>query len=148
MPGPTFTRPPATDTGETARRQAFETLRFRRVEAIIAPAAAAGPVGHGPQHPTVARAQLLDALVREFVEAVERANSSRTLLRQGSLDYVDAVLLDGTSGQLVVDAVEYDAAPIYWQARVGEVERIVHGADLDAYLRTGEDRYATRLGLA
>jgi hypothetical protein len=86
--------------------------------------------------------------VREFVGAVERANSSRALLRQQPLDYVDAVLIDGSGGQLVVDAVEYDTAPTHWQAKAGEVDRVVHGADLDGYLRTGDRMYAERLGLA
>lgn len=133
--GPTFVRPPTPDTGETTRRRTFETLLDWRATELDA-------------RPELETTNLLRALVREFVDAVERANSSRTLLRQQPLDYVDAVLIDGTSGQLVADAVEYDAAPVPWQARVGEVERVVHGADLDAYLRTGEHRYATRLGLA
>jgi hypothetical protein len=149
MPGPTFTRPPATDTGETTRRQAFEVLTERRIAALVQPVVASGPVGmdDAPPHPRVEQAQLLRALVDGFVEAVERANSSRALLRQQPLDYVDAVLLDGSAGQLVVDAVEYDAAPVYWQSRAGEVEQLVHGADLDAYLRTGEARYARAIGL-
>jgi hypothetical protein len=149
MPGPTFTRPPATDTGETARRQAFEQLTERRIAALVQPVVASGPVGmdDAPPHPRVEQAQLLRALVDGFVEAVERTNSSRALLRQQPLDYVDAVLLDGSAGQLVADAVEYDAAPVYWQSRAGEVEQLVHGADLDAYLRTGEARYARAIGL-
>jgi hypothetical protein len=133
--GPTFVRPPTPDTGEATRRRTFEDLLLDRADAL-------------GQTENPGDVLLLAALAGEFVEAVERANSSRTLLRQQPLDYVDAVLIDGTGGQLVADAVEYDAAPVPWQARVGEVERVVHGADLDAYLRTGEDRYATRLGLA
>jgi hypothetical protein len=133
--GPTFTRPPIPDTGEATRRRTFETLLDWRATELDA-------------RPELETTNLLRALVREFVEAVERANSSRALLRQTPLDYVDAVVIDGANGQLIVDAVEYDAAPVHWQARVGEVERVVHGADLDAYLRTGEHRYATRLGLA
>lgn len=133
MPGPTFVRPPTPDTGETGRRAAFDTLANRR---LVAP-------GY-----SVDQRELLDAFVRSFVDAVERANSTRALLRQDPLDYVDAVLLDGEAGQLVVDAVDYDAAPVYWQAKVGGVSQLVHGADLDAYLRTGETRYAERLGLA
>jgi hypothetical protein len=133
--GPTFTRPPTPDTGEAARRASFEDLLLDR----------AGVLGETENRGDVL---LLAAIAGEFVQAVERANSSRALLRQQPLDYVDAVLLDGTTGQLVVDAVEYDAAPVYWQARVGKIERILHGADLDAYLRTGEARYAERIGLA
>jgi hypothetical protein len=129
--GPSFTRPPVTDTGETTRRAGFDALAYQRVQAL-----------------TDTDVLLLAALTAEFVEAVERANSSRALLRQTPLDYVDAVLIEGTGGQLVVDAVEYDTAPVHWQAKAGEVTSVVHGADLDAYLRTGDRRYAERLGLA
>lgn len=134
MPGPTYTRPPTPDTGEQTRRQALEGLITRRTTDLDAN-------GHTQQ------ANLARELSREFAEAVERANSSRALLRQQPIEYVDAVLLDGSAGQLVVDAVEYDAAPVYAQSRVGEVDRILHGADLDAYLRTGERRYAEAIGL-
>lgn len=133
--GPTYTRPPAPETGETARRQAFEQLLDARATYLDA-------------LPDLEATNLLRALVREFVEAVERTNSSRALLRQAPIEYVDAVLLDGSAGQLVVDAVEYDAAPVYAQSRVGEVDRVLHGADLDAYLRTGETRYAVAIGLS
>lgn len=135
MPGPTFTRPPQPDTGEQARRDAFSALLLRRTSAL----AVAAETDTG---------RLLVALVYGFVDSVERANSSRAVLRQAPIEYVDAVVVDGSQGQLVVDAVEYDAAPVYWQARAGEVTSVVHGADLDAYLRTGEHRYAERLGLA
>jgi hypothetical protein len=135
MPGPTFTRPPVTDTGETARRAGFDGLLDWRATELDA-------------RPELETTNLLRALVREFVGAVERANSSRALLRQQPLDYVDAVLIDGSGGQLVVDAVEYDTAPTHWQAKAGEVDRVVHGADLDGYLRTGDRMYAERLGLA
>jgi hypothetical protein len=97
MPGPTFTRPPATDTGETERRAAFDDLIRRRAETLPE---------DGTRH-------LLTAFAGEFV-----------------------------------DAVEYDAAPVYWQSRAGEVDALVHGADLDGYLRTGERRYAVAIGLA
>lgn len=139
MPGPTFTRPPAPDTGEATRRREFEQLVLRRRLALTNRTS--------PTTPSDDLA-LLDAIVASFVEAVEQANSSRALLRQRPIEYVDAVLVEGAAGRLVVDAVDYDAAPVYSQARVGEVDSIVHGADLDAYLRTGEHRYAQRLGLA
>jgi hypothetical protein len=140
MPGPAFTRPPTTDTGEQARRGALRALLDRRADALGA-AVAEGT----EQHSTVF---LLAGLADAFVDSVERANSSRILLRQTPLDYVDAVVIDGANGQLVVDAVEYDAAPVHWLARAGEVTSVIHGADLDAYLRTGDTRYAVRLGLA
>jgi hypothetical protein len=130
--GPSFTRPPTPDTGETERRAAFDDLIRRRAETLPE---------DGTRH-------LLTAFAGEFVDAVERTNSSRAVLRQQPLDYVDAVVITGSGGQLVVDAVEYDAAPVYWQARAGEVDALVHGADLDGYLRTGERRYAVAIGLA
>jgi hypothetical protein len=132
MPGPAFTRPPTTDTGEQARREALTALLRRRLDEDADPQAE----------------PLLYALSVDFIDSVERANSSRILLRQTPLDYVDAVVIDGANGQLVVDAVEYDAAPVHWLARAGEVTSVIHGADLDAYLRTGDTRYAVRLGLA
>jgi hypothetical protein len=132
MPGPAFTRPPTTDTGEQARREALTALLRRRLDEDADPQAE----------------PLLYALSVDFIDSVERANSSRILLRQTPLDYVDAVVIDGANGQLVVDAVEYDVAPVHWLARAGEVTSVIHGADLDAYLRTGDTRYAVRLGLA
>jgi hypothetical protein len=134
MPGPTFTRPPTVDTGETTRRQALDALLDRRVTAV---------------RPTVPSDDLalLRATVESFAEAVERANSSRALLRQRPIEYVDAVVVDGSGGQLVVDAVDYDSAPVFWQSRAGEVTSVIHGNDLDAYLRTGERRYAEAIGL-
>jgi hypothetical protein len=132
MPGPAFTRPPTTDTGEQARREALTALLRRRLDEDADPQAE----------------PLLYALSVDFIDSVERANSSRILLRQTPLDYVDAVVIDGANGQLVVDAVEYDTAPVHWLARAGEVTSVIHGADLDAYLRTGDTRYAVRLGLA
>jgi hypothetical protein len=134
MPGPTFTRPPATDTGETTRRQAFDALLDRRDQALRS----------AREHDA---ADLISALVRGFVESVERANSSRALLRQRPVEYVDAVVVEGSAGQLVVESIDYDSAPVYWQSRAGEVTSVVHGADLDAYLRTGEKRYAEAIGL-
>jgi hypothetical protein len=135
MPGPSFTRPPVTDTGEQARREAFRALLHRRASALAVAA----------EHDT---GRLVVAMTDGFVDSVERANSSRAILRQQALDYVDAVVVEGTGGQLVVDAVEYDTAPVHWQAKAGEVTSVVHGADLDAYLRTGDQTYAERLGLA
>jgi hypothetical protein len=136
MPGPSFTRPPVTDTGEAYRRAMFVVLLRRRIDHLHTEGDDAVPE------------DLLDALVLGFVDSVERANSSRAILRQQPLDYVDAVLIEGTGGHLVVDAVEYDTAPVHWQAKAGEVTSVVHGADLDAYLRTGDQTYAERLGLA
>jgi hypothetical protein len=134
MPGPTFTRPPTVDTGEDARREQLDALLERRVTAAR-PAAPSDDLA------------LLRGIVESFAEAIERANSSRALLRQRPIEYVDAVVVEGSGGQLVVDAVDYDSAPVYWQSRAGEVTSVVHGNDLDAYLRTGERRYAEAIGL-
>jgi hypothetical protein len=138
MPGPTFTRPPTVDTGEQARRQDFERLFLHRQHALA----------QRTNPPTSSDdLALLGAIVAGFVDTVEQANSSRALLRQQQIEYVDAVVVDGSGGQLVVDAVDYDSAPVYWQSRAGEVTSVVHGNDLDAYLRTGERRYAEAIGL-
>jgi hypothetical protein len=130
-------------------RLEFDALVRRRVEGIANPSIAAGPVGQGhPPTPAVQRAQLVEAVSRSFADAVDRENSSRGILRTGvQVEYVDAVVLSGQAGQVVVDAPEYDASPVYWQARLGEVDSVVRGRDLDAFLRTGDKRYAEQLGL-
>jgi hypothetical protein len=95
--------------------------------------------------------QLVDAIAREFADAVDRENSTRSILRTGvQVEYVDAVVLTGSHGVLVVDSVLYDEAPVYAHARAGVVEdgTVIRGRDLDGYLRTGDQRYAERLGLA
>lgn len=139
MPGPTFARPPAPHDRTPARREALDGLLTRRVEALSA--------RKSPPVPSDDLA-LLRGIVEGFAEAVDRENSSRGILRVGvPIEYVDAVVLHGTAGELVVEAPDYDAAPVYWQSRAGEVDSILHGADLDAYLRTGEARYAQAIGL-
>ncbi len=93
-------------------------------------------------------ARLVEALARSFADAVDRENSSRGILRAGlPVEYVDAVLVEGHGGQLVVDAEEYEQAPVRVRARVGEVDSVIRGRDLDGYLRTGDARYAEALGL-
>jgi hypothetical protein len=139
MPGPTYTRPPQPTDRTPERRRALDALLARRVEALQA-----------RTNPPVSSDELalLAAIVESFAEAVDRDNSSRGILRVGvATEYVDAVVLCGSAGELVVEAPDYDGAPVYWQARAGEVDSIVHGADLDAYLRTGEARYAQAIGL-
>jgi hypothetical protein len=95
-------------------------------------------------------ALLVEALARDFADAVDRDNSTRGILRAGvAVEYVDAVVLTGSAGALVVDAVDYDDAPVYWRSRVGfdTGQTVIRGRDLDGYLRTGEARYAEQLGL-
>lgn len=148
MPAP---EPRPVPLARAQERLAFDALVRDRQTAIIAPAAAAGPVGQGPQHPTVERARRVEAIARSFADAVDRENSTRGILRTGvSVEYVDAVVLTGPNGSLVVDAPEYDAAPVYWQAKAGTLGEgsIVRGRDLDGYLRTGDARYAEQLGLS
>ena len=118
------------------RRLEFDALLLRRVADLR-------------DEPDAGDPDLLDAHARAFADAVDRENSSRGILRAGvQVDYVDAVVLTGQGGHLVVDAPEYDAAPVYWQARAGDPDSVVRGRDLDGYLRTGEQRYAERLGFA
>lgn len=103
-------------------RQAFDELLRRRVEAMITPATAAGPVGHGPVPQAVSDAQLFEAQCREFADAVDRTRSG--------VPYGDAVVVFGTSGPVVAHARDYAATPTYWQTLAGEVELIIHGADV------------------
>jgi hypothetical protein len=117
-------------------RQDFDALIRRRADAVTT---------ETPEGP--ANADLLEALAHAFADEVDRANDARQYLRQRPLDYVDAVVLTGQAGPLVVDAVEYDRAPTYWQTKAGQVDSIIRGRDLDAYLRTGEARYAEAIGL-
>jgi hypothetical protein len=131
-------------------RLAFDTLVRQRLDALAReypsptssdPATAAA--GHDAMHDL----DLVEALARSFADEVDRANDGRQYLRQQPLDYVDAVVLTGTAGSLVVDSVEYETAPVYWQAHAGEVDSIIEGRDLDGYLRTGEQQYAEKIGL-
>ncbi len=116
-------------------RLEFDALVRRRTDAMR-------------QANTYADPNLLDALARSFADAVDRENSSRGILRAGlPVEYVDAVLVEGHGGQLVVDAEEYEQAPVRVRARVGEVDSVIRGRDLDGYLRTGDARYAEALGL-
>src|SRR4051794_8454618 len=129
-------------------RIAFDALVQRRYDALVTPVIAAGPVGQGgPVPPRIEQAHLLKALARSFADEVDRANDGRQYLRQHPLDYVDAVVLTGTAGALVVDSAEYETSPVYWQAHAGEVDSIIQGRDLDGYLRTGEQQYAEKIGL-
>lgn len=129
-------------------RLEFDTLLRDRVNALR-------HVGTGgPYTPEeVARdaeaARLLESLGQAFADAVDRENSTRGILRTGvAVEYVDAVVLTGDAGALIVDSIDYDGAPAYWQTKARNPDLIIRGRDLDAYLRTGETRYAEQIGLA
>lgn len=94
-------------------------------------------------------AQLVDAIAGAFADAVDRSNAGRQVTREPLVEYVDAVVLTGAAGELVIDAPTYDEAPVSWHARAGVIEdgTVIRGRDLDGYLRTGEARYAEQLGL-
>jgi hypothetical protein len=132
-------------------RIAFDALVNRRVQALRDLAGVGAPITTSEPSPEQEAAydasELLAALARSFADEVDRANDGRQYLRQQPLDYVDAVVLTGTAGALVVDSVEYETAPVYWQAHAGEVDSIIEGRDLDGYLRTGEQQYAEKIGL-
>jgi hypothetical protein len=124
-------------------RLAFDTLLADRVSTIRA-----GVAEHAPEQDAEA-ARRLESLGQAFADAVDRENSSRGILRAGvPVDYVDAVVLTGDAGALIVDAIDYDGAPAYWQTKAGNPDLIIRGRDLDGYLRTGEARYAEQIGLA
>lgn len=128
-------------------RLAFDTLLRDRVNSVRAGVA-------GLDDPEVRKrdaedARLLESLGSAFADAVDRENSTRGILRTGTpIEYVDAVVLTGTAGALIVEAIEYDGAPAYWQTKAGNPDLVIRGRDLDGYLRTGETRYAEQLGLA
>ena len=144
MPAPERHPQPA---ARAQARLAFDALLARRVSILTA--GVAGLDDEDTRKRDAEDARLLDSLGSAFADAVDRENSTRGILRTGTpVDYVDAVVLTGTAGLLVVDAPDYDAAPVYWQIKAGSPDLIVHGADLDAYLRTGDTAYAERVGLA
>jgi hypothetical protein len=93
------------------------------------------------------RRQLLDAIARRFADAVDRGNDGRQYLRQAPIEYVDAVVLSGDAGELLVEGVEYEGSPVYWQAKAGNPDSVILGRDLDGYLRSGDRQYAERIGL-
>lgn len=130
-------------------RLEFDTLVRNRLAAIRAGTGASheGDPDRGvPPEPV---GEQLDALARTFADEVDRENSSRGILRVGMpVDYVDAVVITGEAGALVVDSTEYDGAPLYWHAKAGRPDSVIRGRDLDGYLRTGERRYAEQIGLA
>ena len=128
-------------------RLAFDTLLRDRMNAL----ASGETEGDGSEEALDAgreSARLLESLGQAFADAVDRENSTRGILRTGvSVEYVDAVVLAGDAGALIVDAVDYDGAPVYWQTKAGNPDLVIRGRDLDGYLRTGEARYAEQLGL-
>jgi hypothetical protein len=130
-------------------RHKFDDLIRHRLAAIRASTGAShegNPSTGTPPEPVGA---LLDALARSFADAVDRENSTRGILRAGvAVEYVDAVVLTGRAGTIVVDADDYESAPVYWQARVSGLDLVVRGRDLDAYLRTGGQQYAEAIGLS
>jgi hypothetical protein len=129
-------------------RLAFDTLLRDRMNAL----ASGETEGDGSEEALdrgAEAARLLESLGSAFADAVDRENSTRGILRAGvAVDYVDAVVLTGDAGVLVVDAVEYNGAPAYWQTKARNPDLVIRGRDLDAYLRTGETRYAEQLGIA
>jgi hypothetical protein len=133
-------------------RLAFDDLLRRRQAAIVdaVPTPATDDLSVVERDaPQQARevAALLEALARRFADAVDRGNDGRQYLRQPPIEYVDAVVLSGDAGDLLVEGVEYEASPVYWQAKAGDPDSAIRGRDLDGYLRTGDARYAEQLGL-
>ncbi len=134
-------------------RLEFDALVRRRSAAIVESSPSGGhedPAAVLAGREEADRAALVEAVARSFADAVDRENSSRGILRAGlPVEYVDAVLVEGHGGQLVVDAEEYEQAPVRVRARVGfdTGQTVIRGRDLDGYLRTGDARYAEALGL-
>jgi hypothetical protein len=103
-----------TTVTEPSPRQVLDELLRRRVEA----AAKTDEEG----------AQLLDAQVRLFADAVDRDGAG--------IPYGDAVVITGTAGPVVVPLRDYHATPLYWQSCAGEVDLIIDGADVMTALTT------------
>jgi hypothetical protein len=129
-------------------RLAFDGLVRDRVSALRRPTST-GSDGAPVDLPEEVedRPRLLESLASAFADAVDRGNDGRQYLRQPPIEYVDAVVLAGDAGTLLVDGIEYEGAPVYWQTKAGNPDLAIRGRDLDAYLRTGESRYAAQLGL-
>lgn len=135
-------------------RIALDTLLRDRLRAMLAPTstpADGSPVDVADE--VSDRAALLDALVREFVEQVDRHNDTAQRTAGDALpvlDYDDAVLVTGPAGVVVVSADTWAHEPIGVSVAVGEVERVIAGADVLAVLRDTDDAgpAAERLGLA
>lgn len=109
-------------------RQAFDELLRRRVEAMTAPAIAAGPVGQGTPSPVVLAADEMAHHYRTFADAVDATGTG--------VPYEDAVVIVGDAGTVVAHARDYADTPIYWQTLAGEVEAIITGAQVMRNLHT------------
>lgn len=78
-------------------------------------------------------AALLEAEAREFADAVDR----HTL----RIDYGSAVVLEGSSGVVVVQARTYSDAPIYWRTVAGgHLDRFVDGTELIPALQAAANK--------
>ncbi len=111
-------------------RAAFDALVQRRTMALAT---------SKPERPAIARrevqqqAQLLEAVAREFADAVDRSG----LRDNGApVAYEDAVVITGTGGVVVVRFADYLREPVYWESRAGEVDSLTRGPDLLADLRS------------
>lgn len=111
--------PPPPARRPVSPRQAFDELLRRKVDGMMNPAIAAGPVGQGKPSPRVEEAEHLLATYREFADAVDRTDSD--------LPYGDAVVILGSGGVVVCTGRDYATTPIYWESLAGEVDLIIDG---------------------
>lgn len=128
-------------------RLAFDELLRQRLALIAAATGASHEGTLDGRIPPEPYGSSVETLARSFADAVDRGNDGRQYLRQPPIEYVDAVVLSGPAGDLLVEGVEYEASPAYWQTKAGNPDSAIRGRDLDAYLRTGDAKYAEQLGL-
>lgn len=114
-------------------RADFDSLLAARVGALITDAESAP---EEQRERLLDDAALLEALAREFADAVDRAEHR-------GIPYDGAVVLYGSAGPITVPEADYRAQPIYWRVIAsgghGRLDRIDSGADLVRYLRDGGD---------
>lgn len=118
----------AAPLGEITPRQAFNELLRRKVDGLIGPVIASGPVGQGPQSQRVADARLAESQSRAFADAVDDLGPT--------IPYGDAVVILGSTGPIVTTGREFDATPAYWLTMAGEDTAVVDGADLMHWLHS------------
>lgn len=121
-------------------RDEFDALLSAAVKASLDSLPADNPTSAealSQRHDATQEVQLLEAEALEFADAVDRDGKR--------IDYGSAVVLEGTSGVVVVSAADYDATPDYWRICAGaHLDRVIRGTELIPVLQAAANRGPAR----
>ncbi len=120
-------------------RAEWDSLVEARVRGLMAEpptSAHEDPAAQAAARDALEDAQVLEGTARAFADAVDRDGRG--------LFYGDAVVMEGSSGPLIVPAADFRNCGTYWQVAAaghgGTLDAVTHGQDLLHYLLTGEER--------